>query len=291
MFHLFRMSLRLVILLLATTVVARAEIPFDSAVSLYQAGQYPAARSAFEKICAEDPNNAAAHFYVGLILEHRGDATALDDAIGWLEQAVQLAPNNPTYLAEYGGVSLELAGRHSSLAAATRGREAMEKAVQLDPGNLDARQGLFEFYEQAPWPLGSSAKAAAELDEIHKRDAARATALSVRLKTDVKDYPAALKLCAELLAKNPDDYTALYQYGRTASISGLNLARGLACLQRCLELPPPSPASPKPTNTWHRIGLIQEQLGRRAEARAAYETALKLDPGNRQAADALAKLR
>ena len=37
--------------------------------------------------------------------------------------------------------------------------------------------------------------------------------------------------------------------------------------------------------------VAKEQLKRPDEARSAYETALKLDPGNRQASDALAKLK
>ena len=79
--------------------------------------------------------------------------------------------------------------------------------------------------------------------------------------------------------------------GRTASISGENLARGLACLRECLKQEPPTPASPTHSNVWQRIGNLEEKLQHPAEARTAYETALKLDPNNRQAADALGKLK
>jgi tetratricopeptide (TPR) repeat protein len=285
------MKSRLAFAFLLVFAAARGNTSLDGAIALFQAKDFSAARAAFEAIAHADPHNAVACFYLGLTLEHRGDTQALDDAAMWLEKAVQLEPDNAAYLAEFGGVSMELAQKNYSLLAASRGREAMEKAVHLDPNNLDARQGLFEFYEQAPWPLGSSAKAAAELEEIRKRDPKRAVALSVRLKTDAKDSAGAFKICDDVLAKIPDDYTALYQYGRTAAISGQNFTRGLACLKKCLTLTPPSPASPKLTNVWKRIGILQEKLGRTAEARAAYANAVKLDPANRQAADALAKLK
>jgi len=137
----------------------------------------------------------------------------------------------------------------------------------------------------------SHAKAAAHLEEIRKRDPDRAAALSALAKGNAKDFPAAFKLCEGVLAKNADHYLALYQYGRTAALSGQNLERGLRCLQRCLEIEPPAPSSPTHSMVWNRLGNIRELLKEREAARSAYETALKLDVGNRPAADSLAKLK
>lgn len=284
------MALRLAAFLCFAAALARAETPLDSAVALFKAKQYPAARAALEKITAAEPGNAAACYYLGQTLLRRGDSTALDDAAKWLEKAARLEPRNATYLAAFGGTSLQLASKNTSFSAATKGRDAMEQAIALDPGDLDAREGLMQFYERAPWPLGSSAKAAAQLEEIRRRDPDRATVLGVIGKANAKDYAAAFGICDAVLASKPDNYAALYQYGRTASLSGQNLERGLACLQKCLALSPPGPTSPQPTGVWQRIGVIQEKLGHAAAARAAYEAALKLDAGNKSADDALAKL-
>ena len=269
----------------------RADSPLAAAIALYSDHQYPAARVALEKIAAAEPTNAAACYYLGETLLRRGDTQALDDAVPWLEKAAQLAPTNATYLSDFGGASMELAGKNTSLSAATKGRDAMEQAIKLNPDDLESRAGLMQFYERAPWPIGSSAKAAAQLEEIRQRDPDRATVLSVAGKTASKDYTGAFKLCDDVLARKPDDYTALYQYGRTASISGQNLERGLASLNKVLTLPIPGPSFPTHSHAWNRIGVIQEKLHHPAEARAAYETAVKLDPTNRQAADALAKLK
>jgi cytochrome c-type biogenesis protein CcmH/NrfG len=262
-----------------------------AAIALVTAKRYPEAREALEKIVAADPRNPEACHYLGRVIIARNDNAAFDEGMKWLAKAVELEPKNAVYLGVYGGNLLQMAGRTSSISAATKGRDAMEKALTLDPNYLAARQGLFEFYQRAPWPLGSSAKAAAQLAEIRKSDPDLATILSVLSKTSAKDFVAAFKLCDEVLAKHPENYIALYHYGRAAAMSGQNLERGLTGLKRCLTIEPPSPASPSHSNTWQRIGNIEEQLKHPDEARNAYETALKLDPSNRQASDALAKLK
>lgn len=264
---------------------------FDAARELFELSKYPAARAAFEKIVATEPTNAAAHHYLGLTWLRRGDTAAHQEAAKWFEKAATLEPKNARYIGVYGGTLLELAGRTSSLSAANKGSDLLLKSLALDPDYLDAREGLFQFYRQAPWPLGSKAKARTQLDEIRKRDADRATALEAITKVEEKDYAGAFKLCESILTKNPQDYTALYQYGRTASYAGQNLERGAEHLRRALTLPPPGPASVQHTDVWFRLGRVLEQLGRLAEARTAYESSLSLNASNRSAADALAKLR
>lgn len=283
--------------IVALVVSARADKAFSdqpelvAALRLLDAKRYPEACVALEKIVAADPKNAAACHHLGRALTARSDQAGYEEGVKWLAKAVELEPNNAVYQGIFGGSSLQLASRTNSLSAATRGRDAMEKALKLDPDYLAAREGLYQFYARAPWPLGNSGKAAAQLEEIRRRDPDLATVLSVMSEARGKHYDQAFRLCDDVLAKSPENYTALYYYGRTASVSGQNLERGLACLQKCLTLEPPRPASPSHSNVWHRIGNVLEQLGRRDEARAAYTSALKLDAGNTQATEALAKLK
>lgn len=276
---------------LACAAPAESAAAFTEARALFDAKRYPEARMALEKIVAVEPRHAAACHFLGRTIATRNDSTAQEQAIPWLAKAVELEPNNAAYLGIYGGTLLQQASRTRSYSAATKGRDAMEKAIALDPDYLDAREGLFQFYERAPWPIGGHAKALAQLDEIRRRDPARALLLTVLMKANAKDYPAAFKLCDEALMHKPDDYAALYQYGRTAALSGQNLARGLACLRECLKLEPPTPASPTHSSVWQRLGNLEERRQQPAEARAAYEAALKLDVSNQQAAEALAKLK
>lgn len=284
------MSLRLLVFILLAGVAGAAET-LESAIALYREKRFPEARVALEAVLAATPDNAVACHFLGLTLLRRADDKALDDAVPWLDKAVRLAPDNAEYLADLGGTLLLLAAKNTSYAAATRGRDAMEKSLRIEPRNVEARAGLMQFYQRAPWPLGSKAKAAAQLEEIRKLDPTRALVLSVALKAAAKDYDGAFRICEELLAREPDNFGANYQLGRTAAESGRNLERGLACLERCLNLPPGGPSNAQPTDVWNRIGDIQRQRGRIEESRAAYTAALRLNPGNRVAAESLAKLK
>lgn len=262
-----------------------------AALAHFHARRYPEATVALRQIVATAPDHAAARHYLGRTLVTRHDAAAIEEGLRHLARATELAPDNAVYLGVYGGALLQQAGRTRSPLAATRGRDALERTLQLAPDNLDAREGLFHFYQRAPWPLGSSARAAVQLEEIRRRDPDLATVLSVGARLADRDYAGAFALCETVLARQPDNYVALYHYGRSASISGENLKRGLARLQRCLQLVPPSPASPTRSHVWHRIGTLQERLQRPDAAREAYRAALEHDPANRAAEEALARLR
>jgi tetratricopeptide (TPR) repeat protein len=158
-----------------------------------------------------------------------------------------------------------------------------------DPDNLDAREGLLQFYAQAPWPIGSSSKAAAQAAEIAKRDPVRGLLAQITLKTSEKKYADATALCESFLKQTPDSFHALYQIGRLASLSGENLDRGIVTLRRCLALTPP-PNYATHANVQFRLGTLLQKQGDQPAARAAYQASLKLDPGYKNAADALAKL-
>lgn len=279
--------------LLAFTLAATAfATPTDDAVALLKEGKLADGRAALEKITVAEPENARACFFLAQVIVRGGDrAKVIDAALPWLEKATKLAPNDAEILAAYGRVSMEFAGLHTSLSAASKGREALEAALKLNPADLDAREVLYQYYTQAPWPIGSSSKAAVQLDEILKRDPRRGALLSINAKIRAKDYAAAFKLCEELLAKDANDWLALYHYGRAASIAGQNMEKGLAVLKKYLELSPTAPGAPRPANIWGRIGNIREKQGDIAAAREAYQTALKFEPNSKSAATALAALK
>lgn len=262
----------------------------EEAAALVEAHRYPEALQMLEPLVAAEPTNAAACHYLGRALVARNDSTSLEEGLTWLQRAVNLKPDDARYLGSFGASSLQLASRTNSLSRATQGRDALEKAVSLDAGQLDAREALFLFYQRAPWPLGSRAKAAVHLEEIRRRNPDLGTVLDVTTKVTAKDFAAAFQQCDAVLARSPENYVALYHYGRTASICGENLSTGLSHLQKCLTLPPPTAASPTHSHVWHRIGVVRERLHEPGEARAAYAEAVRIDPSNRQAAEALARL-
>jgi tetratricopeptide (TPR) repeat protein len=266
-----------------------AAAPLDDAIALYKARKLPEARATLEAITAAEPQNAAACHYLGLTLRSTHNPALQETAISWLGKAAQLEPENIPYLYEYGEASLSFADKHHSLGAANHGRDALEKILKLDPANLDAREDLYQFYQEAPWPIGSISKASAHLDEIRKRDPDRATLLLIETKTNTKNYAEAFALCEGALARKPDGYLLLLQYGRIAVKSGQNLEPALAGLKKCLTLTPP-PDEPGLAVVHWRIGNILERMGDKPAARVAYEAALAVDPLFDSARQALEKL-
>lgn len=249
-------------LVFASTALAT---PLDDAIALYKEKKTPEARAALETITTAEPQNAEACYYLGLTLLRTRDPKLLESAVDWFKKAVDLQPENVAYLFEYGGNSLNLAGKTRSLGTANRGRDALEKVIKLDPAHLSAHEALYQFYEQAPWPIGSSSKASSHLDEIRKRDPDRALIILVSTKTKSKDYAEAFKLCDEALVKNPDNYIVLMLYGQTAITSGQNLDLALLRFNKCLTLTPP-PKATGPAYVYWRIGQLQEKERRQARS-------------------------
>ncbi len=149
--------------------------PVDDAIALYRHRRYDEARAALERLVASDPSNAAACYFLAMTLQHVA-LPSLDSARTWLARAVSLAPGNEVYLAEYAGVTMLIADRDNSFGLAINGRDAMARAIAMNPADLDASEGLMRFCAKAPWPLGNPEKALVLADEIAKRDPRRGLA-------------------------------------------------------------------------------------------------------------------
>ena len=264
--------------------------PLDDARALSEQKHYAEASVILKKLVTDEPQNAQAWYLLGIATFSTDGSDGADHALPMMEKAAKLAPQDAQIQEQYGEVCLAYAGKHTSIPTALRGRDALDNCLKIDPNNLTAREVLYNYYTMAPWPIGSSGKAATQLEQIRKRDAARAQAIVTSAKINTKHYAEAFALCDETLAKNPQDANALVQYGFAAVLSGQNTERGISCLQNYLAVTPPPPRGPAPTFAWHWIGNLQERLKHRDGARVAYEQALKLDPTNHWASEGLARL-
>ncbi|MEO6875408.1 MAG: tetratricopeptide repeat protein [Opitutaceae bacterium] len=285
------MNLRILILFACAVGLLPAETPSEAAFALYKAKQYPDARAAYAKIIAGDSRNAEAHYYLGMIAKRRSEN---DEAITQLEQATALAPTNSEYFLDLGdayGTAAGKAGLFSQLSLARKCQAALEKSVQLDPNNLQARNGLVTYYRQAPSFVGGGmSKAYEQAAEIKKRDPVMGAHVYGALYVADKKYDDAFAVYEKLLETHPDNYLALYSIGRTAAEFDLKLDRGEQALRRCLELTP-GKGEPSHAAVQWRLGILAEKRGDKSAAHAAYEASLKLDPGFKQAGDSLAKLK
>jgi tetratricopeptide (TPR) repeat protein len=263
---------------------------YTAAVELYTQRKPLEAQKAFEALAVTAPDNADIQFYLGRLALQRDDH---EKAVSYLEKAIALAPNDSRMhhrLGDAYGLSAQKAGLFSKMGLAGKCRAEYEKAVELDPRNIDARASLMSYYQQAPGIAGGGLdKALVQAQEIKKLDAARGRFAVATVYAADKKFDQAFVEFEEVLKSNPDDYPALFQTGRLAAISGQRLDRGLAVLRQCLTMTPPAGQPPLAAAHW-RIGNILEKQGDKAGARAAYEASLKADPKFPQAIESLKKL-
>lgn len=281
----------LALLLTATTLASTAGDAPARIDELLRQEKWAEALPLLEQAVAATPADAEAHFRLGSTRLHHGD---LKEAIAALAQATALAPTNSEYfrlLAAAYGNSAQQAGLLAKMGLARKFVAAINRSIALDPANLAARLALLEFARQAPGIVGGGLdKAYAQAAEIKKLDPVQGRRAYASLYLSEKKYPEALAAHEELLRDRPEDYSSLYAVGRIAALSGERPERGIECLRRCLALPPP-PNTPSHAAAHWRLGNLWEKMGDPAAARAAYETALKLEPGFAEAAAALKQLR
>lgn len=252
------------------------------------------------------------------------------DAIDSAEEAVERAPDDAQahlWLGNSLGVRIGQVNMLRKMTLAPSLRDAFETAVRLDPTLFDARNALISFYLQAPAAIGGGAdKAKAQVAEIAKRNAARGHLAQLSIDGFNKDEAAAKRsLDAALAAVQPDDRDVRlsvgmalqgyerwddarahfqrwaaeqpaqaaprYQIGRIAAVTGQHLDEGAGALREYLSgNPQRHDSDPKDTHAWWRLGQIEAKRGDVEAARGAFQAALRLDPANEEAKQALAAL-
>ena len=250
-------------------------------------------------------------------------------AVPLLEKCVAADQSNSKFHQWLGralGLQAAQSGITSSLLSIRKVKAELEKAIALDAMNLEARQDLAILYRALPGLLGgSNAKAAEQVAFIRRHDPAFAAQLDGDFLAGEKKYDAALATYNESARLNPRPIIhvrislvhqqkkewdkafaaldqalgmdanypfALYQVGRTAALSGQQLDRGEKCLRTYLAMPLREELeNPSLAAAHYRLGNILEKKGDSAGARAEYETSVKIDPKQKEARAALAKLK
>jgi len=255
----------------------------------------------------------------------RGDS---DAAIDILEKAVAQSPKSAGahfYLGSAYGTKVQASGMLGAAKYASRIKDEFENAVALDPKYVEARFGLVQVYAGAPGIMGGSYEKAFEqareikaidpivghrayafiysqqkkLDLANKEyvDAIREEPNSPKAHTYFgqylanaeKNYTAAFAELETALKLDPSYMPAFYHLGRTASLANTNLARGEEAAKKYVAYTP-TENEPPLANAHYYLGAIYEKEGRKAEAKQAYQAALKLNPTLTKASDALKRV-
>jgi cytochrome c-type biogenesis protein CcmH/NrfG len=266
--------------------------------------------------------NDLQHFANGKAALEAGEP---EKAAGFFEKAVAAKPGSAEYHyflgAAYGQWALQ-AGVLKQASLAGKVKAEFEQAVKLDPRHLDAHLGLISFYLAAPGFMGGSKeKARAQALEIAKFDSLQGHRAMARVHRANKkpelarqelvqavreqpasakahfylggaylieeNYPAALHEFESALRLDPSHMPSHFFIGVHAARSKSNYARGEEALRKYLAHKPAGD-DPRHAGTWYTLGQIFEQQGRKADAKSAYQSALKLSP---KAKDVIAALK
>jgi Flp pilus assembly protein TadD len=151
----------------------------DRARDYYQRTDYPAALQALNSI---EPKSAQVWELTGRCHFMAGD---YKDATAAFEKAVRLDPNNSNYhhwLGRSWGRRAETSAWVTAIQYARKTRDSFERAVALNPRNIEATNDLFEYYLEAPGFLGGG------------MDKASALLPAIRTADEVEYYYAAAKI-------------------------------------------------------------------------------------------------
>jgi tetratricopeptide (TPR) repeat protein len=293
----------------------------DSARSLYDAGRYNEAITALNAEVNNHSSNPEIFFWLA---KCEFELREFDAAISSAERAVELSPDNSEYhelLGRSYGRKAEHAGWFSGLGLARRTRDEFQRAVELDSNNVPARRDLAQFDARAPGIVGGGEEKA--LNQIRAISAINPVEGHLAWKdfySEKREWDKADSECKAVLAANPRDampYIELGDYyehredgpavvqmlgvakqngvtdprldffaGVAAALTKQNLDNGEAALKRYLTLPQHS-GQPSPSDAHVWLGRIYEEQGQHNAAVAEFHAAIKADPTNHAAHDAL----
>ena len=281
-------TLLAVLMALAVVSVSAQTELIQQATTAMSHGDNDTAITILEKATAQDPNSADAHFYLSTAYGSKGQQLGMLHGLKFVPKA----------------------------------KAECEKAVALNPKHVDARFGLVEFYAAAPRLVGGwyqkafeQAKEIRAIDPVvghrafafiylqqKKLDLAKKeyteaireqpnsakayTYFGQFLENVEKNYPDATAQFEMALKVDPNHIPALYHLGKTAALANANLPRGEEALRKYLTYTP-KPSEPPLSIAYYFLGVVYEKEGKKPEAKKSYEAALKLNPTQKQATEAL----
>ena len=313
----------IILLFLTTPLLAQSDL--SQGIQLFEEDKLPEAKAFFESYVNDNGNSPASNYYLGRIYSAEADH---EKAMHFLESALKLDDVNPQYHYWYAQACVDRiddVGALKKMGLAKKARKACERAIELDPSYLDARNWLVGYYVNAPGIAGGSTEKAreqaVEIKKLSPVDGHYALALIYRregnfegaekellqylalepddrgiqyqlgyLYVDMEQYENAFAQFENLIASDPQDWSAYYQVGRTAAVSGRNLERAEECLKEFLRQDAEESGLPESAAHW-RLGMVYEHKQDIESAIAEYEASLQCDPNYDRAKEALKKLK
>jgi tetratricopeptide (TPR) repeat protein len=199
--------------------VALAGSPdFDRARKLYALTDFEQSLKILQQITVKD---AEAYELIGLNHYMLTDYKKATEA---LEKAMAADPGNSDYALWLGrahGRRAETSSPFTAPMQASKAHQYFEKAVQLDPRNLEALNDLFEYYLEAPGFLGGGVeKARAAADKIAALNPAEGYWAQAKLAEHRKEYRSAEEQLTLAVAAAPQQIGKLIELARLQAKHG-----------------------------------------------------------------------
>jgi tetratricopeptide (TPR) repeat protein len=228
----------------------------DRGIQLFHERKFTLARKYFERAFHEDSTDHSSAFYLGRIFLIRDD---YDKAVEWLEIAVRFNDRSSEYhrwLGRACGYNAQDAFILKQPFLAKKTLKMFERAVELDPGNIEARISLTHYFIKAPGFMGGGAeKAKKQVEEIRKRDANTWLLAQGIIDSKNENYEKAEECLMKFLENAPAENSSLVSDGH------------------------------------YELGAVYEKQGRRELAIKEYELSLQSNPDNKEAKAGLKKMK
>jgi tetratricopeptide (TPR) repeat protein len=214
----------------------------------------------------------------------------------------------------------------SAMSLAKKTRKEFETAVQLDGKNFSARQALIEYDCSAPGMVGGGEeKALPQIKQLAAMDAAEGHYATGNCRRQKKDYAVTDEEFAKALESDPKSAELIYDIGdygvkrsqpeRLLAVADMGervapgdprgmFYRGVALvlkkenaeeaerlLREYAKKAPTRSGYPRPAAAHAWLGRLFEDQSHMEDAVKEFEGALKLDPKNKMAQEALKRLK
>jgi tetratricopeptide (TPR) repeat protein len=298
----------------------------EAALRAYAQGDYTKAAQILLPASQAEPGNGEIHL---LLAKTYYEMEERDLAVASAERAVAVDPKSSLYhewLGRTYGEKADHSGWLSALSLAKKARKEFVTAVDLNERNFGAMQALIEFDCSAPGIAGGGDdKAAKEIEKIASLDAAEGHYARGNCRRQKKDFAAADAEFTKALESKPKSVDLVYDIGdyamkrdqaeRLAAVveTGEKLdakdPRGnfYSAVAQILRGEKPSEAErairdylgkvpkrnnyPSPSMAHYWLGRLEETRKQKDAAVSEYETALKLEPKNKYAGEALKRAK
>ena len=316
----------LTLLLLVSPVLAG---PLDEARGMLAEGRHGEARPLLERALENDALRAQA---LVLLTRLCNDIEEYKQGIEYGEAAVKALPDSSEAHYQYAlalRIKMQNVNQFKAMFIVGDYKDELNRAIELDPGHLDALEERIGFLLNAPGIAGGDKKQAGkEIQSMKQLDWRRGTRLDAQIEAQHGEPGRTIELYESLLEKDAADtasrnelafflqqsehyaeadeqfavlaqaerrnisLSALYQRAKTRVLGKYEQDRAIEFLTRYVEqLPEDAPGLPDESAARWRMGMAYEQLGQTGAARRSYELSVKLNPEFEQAKQSLTALK